>query len=293
MWSDVGKYCALHAHVHRRTQRERERETFVSLHCIHISGFFLSARPDKGPLQTRSSQGCHLLANMLSVIFCALGSPSKAGPHGSPAHANRTNPSRTCLSVSLSPSFSCLLNPPPPSFFSSVRQAVLSLRSRIYFSLCPLVSPPLCVCLSFSVPELQGRVSAKCSRAVVNLCVFPCVVVDSPSLLIQRWQAAVGSAAAFAGRWLDARSLKSLTPWSTPPCSPCPCQTGGGVVGDFCFAGWLAYRYIFLSFVHPTHIPAHECFIIQLESDGSLQSSHKSASVTRWRPTWGDQCFGV
>lgn len=159
--------CSTRTRAQAHTQRERERETFVSLHCIHISGFFLSAHPDKGPLQTGSSQGCHLLANMLSVIFCALGSPSKAGPHGSPAHANRTNPSRTCLSVSLSPSFSCLLNPPSLSFFSSVRQAVLSLRSRIYFSLCPLVSPPLCVCLSFSVPELSAR--AVCQLSVAAL----------------------------------------------------------------------------------------------------------------------------
>lgn len=165
MWSDVGKYCALHAHVHRRTQRERERETFVSLHCIHISGFFLSARPDKGPLQTRSSQGCHLLANMLSVIFCALGSPSKAGPHGSPAHANRTNPSRTCLSVSLSPSFSCLLNPPPPlSFPQCVKLSCLFALASI--SLFVHLFPLLCVCVSLS---LSQNSRAACQLSVAGL----------------------------------------------------------------------------------------------------------------------------
>lgn len=119
--------CSTRTRAQAHTQREREKETFVSLHCIRISGFFLSAHPDKGPLQTWSSQGCHLLANMLSVIFCALGSPSKAGPHGSPAHANRTNPSRTCLSVSLSPSFSCLLKPPSSLFlFLSASSCLVS-----------------------------------------------------------------------------------------------------------------------------------------------------------------------
>lgn len=211
--------------AHTCTHKEKERERFVSLHCIHISGFFLSAHPDKGPLQTRSSQGCHLLANMLSVIFCALGSPSKAGPHGSPAHANRTNPSRTCLSVSLSPSFSCLLIP-LLSFFFSVRQAVLSFCSRIYFSLCPLVSPPLSLSLCVRPrTRRQGRVSAKCSCAVVNLCVFPCMLVDSPLL-------ADPSSSPRDGRQLSVALLhfleddwdRSLTPRSTPSCPPCPCQ---------------------------------------------------------------------
>lgn len=178
--------CSTRTRAQAHTQRERERETFVSLHCIHISGFFLSAHPDKGPLQTRSSQGCHLLANMLSVIFCALGSPSKAGPHGSPAHANRTNPSRTCLSVSLSPSFSCLLNPPlllPLFLFLSASSCLVSSLSHLFLSLSTCFPSSVCVSL-FLRPrtQRQGRVSAKCSRAVVNLCVFPCMVVDSPLL---------------------------------------------------------------------------------------------------------------
>lgn len=145
--------CSTRTRAQAHTQRERERETFVSLHCIHISGFFLSAHPDKGPLQTRSSQGCHLLANMLSVIFCALGSPSKAGPHGSPAHANRTNPSRTCLSVSLSPSFSCLLNPPLPSlsFPQCVKLSCLFALASI--SLFVHLFPLLCVCVSLSLSQ--------------------------------------------------------------------------------------------------------------------------------------------
>lgn len=159
MCGNIVVYAHTRAHMH--TQRERER--VVSLHCTHISGFFLSAHPDKGPLQTRSSQGCHLLANMLSVIFCALGSPSKAGAHGSPAHANRTNPSRTCLSVSLSPSFSCLLIP-LLSFFFSVRQAVLSFCSRIYFSLCPLVSPTPPPSVR---PELSTRAVCQLSGAAL------------------------------------------------------------------------------------------------------------------------------
>ncbi len=156
-----------HAHTHTRTHTHRtEKETFVSLCCVRISGFLLSALPDKGPLQTRSSPGCHLLANMLSVIFCAVGPPSGAGPHGSPAHANRTNPSRTCLSVSLSPSLS-LVSPLLPSSLhvcSTVRQPVLSPCSFIYFTLCPLISPPLS--LSLSVPE--DRAGAVCQLTVAR-----------------------------------------------------------------------------------------------------------------------------
>lgn len=169
----------------------RHTQTFVSLLGVRISGFLLSARPDKGPLQTRSSQGCHLLANMLSVIFCALGSPSGAGPHGSPAHANRTNPSRTCLSVSLSPSFPLSPSHLSPPLLSSTfaRQCVslsclLALSSiSLFVHLFPLLSPSLSLRLR---PRRQcwGCVSANCSEGCVSLCVFPCVLADSPSSLI-------------------------------------------------------------------------------------------------------------
>ena len=169
--------------THREAGRKPETHTRVSLCCVHISGFLLSEHPDKRPLQTRSRQGCHLLANMLSVIFCALGSSSRAGPHGSLAHANRTNPSRTCLSVSLS---SISLSPPHSSSFlrvcSTVRQPVLSPCSLIYFTLCPLISPPL---FPLSVPE--DGAGALCQLTVArlcSLCVFPCVLLTAPSSLI-------------------------------------------------------------------------------------------------------------
>lgn len=120
----------------------------VDFSCLHIL--------KKGPLQTRSSQGCHLLANMLSVIFCAQGSPSRAGPHGNLAHANRTNPSRTCLSVSLSPSLSCLLIPPLSlclSFpFSSASACLVSLLLHLFHSLSTCFSS----CLSLSQKMVQG-----------------------------------------------------------------------------------------------------------------------------------------
>lgn len=138
-------------------------------------------------LQTTSMQGCHLLANMLSVISCAGGSPSAAGPHGSQAHANRTNPSRTCLSVSLSPS---LFHPPPtapphtppPLYVSpTVRQPVLSPCSLIYFTLCPLIPPPPSPLPPFppSLPEDRGCVSANCS-CVQSLCVCACALTAPP-----------------------------------------------------------------------------------------------------------------
>lgn len=155
----------------------------------------------------RSRQGCHLLANMLSVIFCALGLPSGAGPHGSLAHANRTNPSRTCLSISLS---SISTSPPcSPSFLrvcSTVRQPILSLCSLIYFTLCPLISSlslPLSPSFfSLSVPEdSAGAVCQLTVARLCSLCVFPCVLADSPLLAdpsssSQRRQVAVGRAAA-------------------------------------------------------------------------------------------------
>lgn len=85
-----------------------------------------------------------------------------------------------------------LLLPPLSSFLhvcSTVRQPVLSLCSRIYFTLCPLVSPPLPLSLSLSPSPSQKTVlglcvSANCSHAVVSLCVFPCMLADSPSSLI-------------------------------------------------------------------------------------------------------------
>lgn len=133
----------------RRTGGEREGEMVVG----RIGGILPSACPDKGPLQTRSRQGCHLLANMLSVIFCALGSPGGAGPHGSPAHANRTNPSRTCLSVSLSPSLSSSVfssfSPHPFPFSTFARQCVRPPRLPALSSISlfvhsfPLLSLPL------------------------------------------------------------------------------------------------------------------------------------------------------
>lgn len=168
MWGNIVLYMHTCPHTRAHIHTKRERETFVGLHCIHISGFFLSAHPDKGPLQTRSSQGCHLLANMLSVIFCAPGSPSKAGPHGSPAHANRTNPSRTCLSVSLFPSFSCLLTPPLSLFlFLSTSSCLVSLLSHLFLSLSTCFPSSLSLSPSRSVPELNAR--AVCQLSVAAL----------------------------------------------------------------------------------------------------------------------------
>lgn len=131
---------------------------------------------------------------------------SGAGPHGSPAHANKTNPSWTRLSVSL---FSIPLSPSPSSFFLFfplfyvfARQCV-SLprlaRSLIYFTLCPLISPPL---FPLSVPE--DGAGALCQLTVArlcSLCAFRRVLLTAPSSLIpvpfsQRWQAAVGRTAA-------------------------------------------------------------------------------------------------
>lgn len=172
MW---GKYCAFSEGVRekqRKRERERERRLLFSDAVVSVDFSCLSILT-KGPLQTTSRQGCHLLANMLSVIFCALGLPSRAGPHGSPAHANRTNPSRTCLSVSLSSiSLSPPLSPPfphPTSFLhvrSTVRQPVLSPRSLIYFTLCPLISPSLSI--SLTVPE--DSAGAVCRLTVAGLC---------------------------------------------------------------------------------------------------------------------------
>jgi len=133
-----------HTHTHTHTERAMCRRP-PGLSCLHD--------PDKGAVLR--TPGCHLSANMLSVIFCA-----KAGardPRGSPpplppAHADRTSPSRTRPSVSLS-----LPSIPPPCFFSSTfarqRQPVLSPRSLIHFTLCPLKSPPLS--LSLSLPPSQ------------------------------------------------------------------------------------------------------------------------------------------
>lgn len=141
--------------------RNRSRERVSG----RVGGFLSLRLSDKRPSSKKKQKkpasrhwGCHLLANMLSVIFCALGSPSGAGPHGSPAHANRTNPSWTCLSVSLSSislsvCFSPLPSSLPSTFCSTVHQAVLSPCSLIYFTLCPLISPPLSLSLS---PSLWG-----------------------------------------------------------------------------------------------------------------------------------------
>lgn len=121
------------------TQSECDSAVSMSVHFC---------RPLDVTIQTRTWQGCHLFANTLSVIFCAPGSPGRAGPHGRPTHANGTNPSQTCLSVSVSLWF-------PPSLHSTVRQPALYPCSLIYFTLCPLFSlshktlPRLCECMCF------------------------------------------------------------------------------------------------------------------------------------------------
>lgn len=149
----------------REKEGKKERHLLVLATSISVDFSCLSILT-KGPLQMRSRQGCHLLANMLSVIFCALGLLSGAGPHGSLAHANRTNPSRTCLSVSLSS-----ISPPPlpaPLLFSAFARQCVSLSCLFALSsislFVHLFPPSLFLSLSRSSLSLS-------QKTVLGLCV--------------------------------------------------------------------------------------------------------------------------
>lgn len=149
----------------REKEGKKERHLLVFATSISVDFSCLSILT-KGPLQMRSRQGCHLLANMLSVIFCALGLPSGAGPHGNPAHANRTNPSRTCLSVSLSS-----ISPPPlpaPLLFSVFARQCVSLSCLFALSSISLFVHLFPPSLFLSLPRSSLSLSQK---TVLGLCV--------------------------------------------------------------------------------------------------------------------------
>lgn len=151
-WGNIVFYF-IFLHTHTRTPMEGKPQPCPYQH------------PDKGAPSNEIQAGLSSFSKYVKCyLLCSRLAELSTDPHGSPAHANRTNPSRSCLSVSLS-SVSLLAAPISSfSFFSfslhvcsTVRQPVLSPHC---FPLCPLISPSL-------HPRRQslGFVSANCSEA--------------------------------------------------------------------------------------------------------------------------------
>lgn len=138
-----------------------------------------------------------------------------------------------CLFHSLHPSL-VFSSPSSLSFSQCVKLSCLFALASISLFVHLFPPPPFCP----SRTQHQGRVSAKWSRALVNLCVLPCALADSPLL-------ADPSSSPRDGRQLSVALLhfleddwdRSLTPRSTPSCPPPPLVLVTWWFADFCLAG--------------------------------------------------------